>query len=199
MDTQNDDVESFALADDLPEFDVAAFEQLRADNPRVSGWLVALEFEDEGDIPSEITPVRRLSPDASEGISAIPETPLREGGVFEVEVLNHVRRTKHERAYRVLGRMRDGKNDWVVVERLTPAAMRWAWELSEDGAHRDHGELAALSSTRALERATQVAFGGVDVGPPREQDETSRRWTLAGRSTVLEVRPLPAPVLREAS
>src|SRR5690606_26312941 len=142
------------------------------------------EFEDEGDIPSEITPVRRLSPDASEGISAIPEAPLREGGVFEVEVLNHVRRTKHERAYRVLGRMRDGKNDWVVVERLTPAAMRWAWELSEDGAHRDHGELAALSSARALERATKVAFGGIDVGPPREQGETHRRWTLAGRSTV---------------
>jgi hypothetical protein len=117
-----DDDESFAIADDLPLLERDAFERLAAEQPGLSLWPCALEFEDEGDIPSEIAPTRRLLHGAYESILTIRHSPLGRDGEFDAEPVDAQRRIYAPRRYRVVGRMPGSRFDWLIVARVPKTA-----------------------------------------------------------------------------
>jgi hypothetical protein len=192
LEDEERELDSYAL-DVLPEIDRERFEQLHADNPRIDLWPMALEFEDEGDIPSEITPLRSVGHGRRESVIDIPKIPLSVGDTFVTRVFGG--QSPPRFTYRVLGRTPGAPQsfDWLVVERLAsprqPPLERYRWTLTQqaDG-RRDQDELDARSPADALALAAKQAFGGFDVGEPTRKNPTRWTWKHLAGGTSLEVR-----------
>lgn len=123
MTDEYDDID-FRIARSLRELSDDQVERRRAELP-ISLWPLAFEHPDEGDIPSEVQPLRARAFGRWEEIDAIPKAPLGLGDTFSTRVYDGQRRfTNTVNTYRVLGRTPGSRHDWLVIEQLLPGPPR---------------------------------------------------------------------------
>ena len=118
-DEHDDDEIDFRIARSLPELSDEEVELLRDEHPIVS-WPLAYEYpEEEGDIPSELQPLRHRAHGRWEEVVEVSRSPLGLGDTFSTRIGDgRGRTTRVTNTYRIHGRTLGSRHDWLVVEQL---------------------------------------------------------------------------------
>lgn len=205
-----DDEDDFdwRIARSLPEFDDQAVERLRAELP-IHLWPLALEYpEDEGDIPSELQPLRSRAHGRWEEIIAISSAPLSIGDTFTTHVRDgQGRTTRNTNTYRVHGRTPGSRHDWLVVEQLPRGGARPSEDARpglvvgyDDGPGRRRvvAKVADSRWTLGVDARSGRHVARAVSGAPLERHAHSRDAITRALVDAHMMRDEPLPNIREA-
>jgi hypothetical protein len=202
-DELDDDENIFQIDPNLPELSAEDVERRRLTLP-ISLWPLAVEVpEFEGDIPSELQPLRTRAHGRWEEVESTSRSPLELGDVFETRVRDAEFSASRSLRYRVHGRTAGTRHDWLVVELLTsPRPAHAPKRALRVGFAEIEGErvlVAAIGDARwRLGVDEQKRYSAVPIRGATKRHERSREAITEALIDQHLLRDHPLPTRRSA-